>query len=144
MSGKSPLLTSRPQSRVRDRWFNTSSCGTLIFSESLTKQEFKDECDINIVLGRYQEVRPWQHPPTLRFGEFAEAPDFLGAQLLVKAAEDQFLSLPAKVRDRFQHSPARFLEFVHDPNNIAEARSLGIFLPEAPPPAPADPALKTP
>ena len=136
MAKTSTIITPR----VRDRWFNTSSVGTLVFGESLTKQEFRDECDINIIVGRYGATpQPWQNPPTLRYGEFADAPDFLDAQLLVKAAEEQFRTLPAKVRDRFQHNPVRFLEFVHDPNNAAEALSLGLRKPEPPPVSPAPP-----
>lgn len=128
-----PLLTSRP--RVRDRWFDTSTVGGIVFGTSLTKQEFRDECDINIVLSRYRDAppRPWGTPPTLRYGDFADAPDFLNAQLLVKASEEQFLALPAKVRDRFNHNPVAFLNFVHDPKNRDEARSLGLLKAEVPP-----------
>lgn len=126
-----------PAPRVRNRWFNTSTVGGVVFSENLCKQEFKDECDINKVLARYREgpPRPWASPPTLRFGDFAEAPDFLGAQLLVKQAEEQFNSLDVRVRDRFQHNPVRFLEFIHDPKNFAEAKALGLLRAEAEPPS---------
>lgn len=128
--------------RVRDRWFNTSEVGTIVFGESLTKQEFRDECDINIVVGRYGTTppRPWGNPPTLRYGDFADAPDFLNAQLLVKQSEEQFLSLPASVRDRFNNNPAALLAFVHDPKNLDEARRLGLLKAEAAPPPPAPPS----
>lgn len=126
----------KKEPRVRDRWFNTSKCGTIVFAENLTKQEFKDECDINLILSRYRDAPPraWGTPPTLRYGDFAEAPDFLGAQVLVKQSEEQFLSLPAKVRERFANDPVRFLDFVHDPANLAEARELGLLKAEAVPP----------
>ena len=131
--------------RVRDRWFNTSSVGTKVFGESLTKQEFKDECDVNIILSRYNDSppRPWTNAPTLRYGDFAEAPDFLAAQLLVKEAEALYNSMPAPLRDRLGHDPARFLDFVHDPANREECRKLGLLRPDAPlppaPPAPPEP-----
>lgn len=133
--------------RVRDRWFNTSTVGGILFAESLTKQEFKDECDINIIMGRYatSPPRPWASPPMLRYGDFADAPDFLGAQLLVKRAEEQFMTLDGKVRERFGNDPARFLAFVHDPKNLAEARALGLLKAEAaPPPPPAAPPAEPP
>lgn len=125
---------------VRNRWFDTSTVGTQIFGESLTKQEFVAECDINQVMARYQDSppRPWGSPPQLRYGEFADAPDFLQAQLLVKEAEDAFLAQPAVVRERFAHDPAKFLAFLHDPANRDEARKLGFLKPEPPPP-PAPP-----
>lgn len=125
---------------VRSRWFDTSTVGGLVFAESLTRQEFRDECNINLILSRYDESppRPWQGraPPVLRYGDFAESPDFLGAQLLVKQAEEQFMSLPAAVRERFSHSPARFLEFVNDRANLEEARKLGLLKAEVAAPTP--------
>lgn len=132
---------------VRTRWFDTSTVGGLVFAESLTRQEFKDECDINRILARYDESppRPWQGraPPVLHYGDFAEAPDFLSAQLLVKQAEEQFLSLPATVRDRFGHSAENFLRFVHDPANKDEARKLGLLKAEVEVPPPAPPPAAT-
>ncbi|WNK14233.1 MAG: internal scaffolding protein [Microvirus sp.] len=128
--------------RVRDRWFDSSSVGTIVFGESLTKQEFASECDINQILARFQESPPraWGNPPQLRYGEFADAPDFLAAQLLVKDAEALFNSIPAPVRERFGDNPANFLGFLHDPKNADEARRLGLVNPlPAAPPAPVEP-----
>lgn len=146
---KSPTLTTGPVNRVRNRWFNTSSVGTKVFGQSLTKQEFREECDVNLILSRYQDAppKPWGSPPVLRFGDFADAPDFLAAQLLVKEAEDLYNSMPVQVRDRFGHNPANFLQFVHDPKNRDEAKRLGILRPEpaaqAAPPAAPPPAEPT-
>jgi len=130
-----------PEPRVRDRWFNTSSCGTLVFAENLTKQEFKEECDINLIMRRYRDSppRPFLNAPTLRFGDFADAPDFLAAQLLVKQAEELYQSMPENLRNRFGHNPANLIEFVRDPNNREEAAKLGLLKPEAVPPPPPPP-----
>lgn len=134
MSAPSRKADSFPRPVVRSRWFDTSTVGGIVFAESLTKQEFKDECDINIVLSRYKDHPPraWGNPPTLRFGDFADAPEFLEAQLLVKEAEETFRALPVQVRDRFGFDPAKFLAFAQDPANIDEARRLGLAV--APPP----------
>jgi len=144
MSGKSAKTDTLPP-RIRDRWFNTANCPTIEFTEDLCKQEFKDECDINVIFKRYPEgqVPTWSSPPVLTYGDFAEAPDFLQAQLLVKESEEQFLSLPVKIRDRFQHDPARLLAFVHDRANLDEAKALGLLKAEDPPvpvPPPKDKA----
>lgn len=126
---------------VRSRWFDTTTVPGTPVGPGLTKQEFKDECDVNLILRRYQDAPPraWSNPPRLRYGDFAEANDFLDAQLLVKQAEEQFNSLPAELRDRFANSPSRFLDFLHRPENAAEARKLGLLNPEPPPP-PAAPS----
>lgn len=136
--------TPAPEPRVRNRWFNTANCRTIQFFDDQAKQEFKDECDINVIFNRHPEGPPtWSSPPGLTYGDFAEAPDFLDAQLLVKAAEEQFLALPVKLRDRFQHNPARFLDFVHDKANLHEAKALGLLKAEDPP-VPAPPSPVTP
>ena len=142
MSAKSAKTDTFP-TLVRNRWFNTANCRTIEFTEDLCKQEFKSECDINVIFSRYQESTPptWSNPPVLTYGDFAEAPDFLDAQLLVKAAEEQFLSLPVKLRDRFQHDPARFLDFVHDRANLDEAKALGLLKAEDPPVPPPPPKV---
>lgn len=130
--------------RVRSRWFDTAKVPGVRCADDLAKQEFKQECDINVILARYDES-PRARPgaPVLRFGEFAEAPeDFLAAQLLVKEAEEKFEALPAAVRERFGHSPVQLLRFLSDPLNVDEARKLGLVnpAPPAPPAAPAPPA----
>ena len=133
---------STPGPRVRNRWFNTANCRTIESFDDQAKQEFKDECDINVIFMRHPEGPPaWSSPPNLTYGDFAQAPDFLDAQLLVKAAEEQFLQLPVKLRDRFQHNPARFLDFVHDKANLNEAKVLGLLKAEDPPVPPPPPPV---
>ncbi|RYF32309.1 MAG: hypothetical protein EOO38_31115, partial [Cytophagaceae bacterium] len=55
----------------------------------------------------------------------------------------QFDALPAKIRDRFNNDPSRFLAFCENPENEAELVQLGLrdAKPEEPPaPAPAVPS----
>lgn len=126
--------------------YNRPTPGGLNFANAIgrTRQEFKDECDINVLIARHQPgtpiQAPWSKPPTPMFGDFAEAPDYLEAQLVLLKAREQFASLPAKVRARFANDPAELLAFVHDPKNTDEARDLGLLNPAAPQPPPATPA----
>lgn len=93
-----------------------------------TKQASKDECDINQIMKRY--AKTGQLPPgmgTGRYGDFSTYEDFLSAQIVVKTAEIQFNSLPAQVRQRFNNDPANLLEFVGNPDNLEEARKLGLL-----------------
>lgn len=116
---------------VRSRWSPPLPVKPVKWDE-VTKQEFANECDINVILARYDQVEP---RPGLRWGEFADAPeDFLAAQLLVKNAEERFNSFDARVRERFKHSPVEMLRFLSDPANKAEAIALGLV--QAPPPEP--------
>lgn len=117
--------------------------GALNFARSLdlTRQEFKDECDINYVMARFQQTgmmpQSWSSPPVASYGDFAEAPDFLEAQNIILRSKEQFASLPSAVRNRFNNDPAELLRFIHSPNNYEEAKRLGLLRAEAePPPAP--------
>lgn len=42
-------------------------------------------------------------------------------------AQDMFMSLPSKIRNRFGNDPSQFLDFVSDPLNKDEMRSLGLL-----------------
>lgn len=105
---------------------------------SLTKQSFKDECDINVLMRRYEKTGLVDHVNTHQgnYGDFINAPDFHSAMNQIMAAEDMFMSLPSRIRARFANDPAAFLEFAQDPSNAEEMQSLGLI----PAPAPEEPA----
>lgn len=90
----------------------------------VTKQSFKDDCDINVIMERYVPSEAGSVPPM--FGDFAEAPDFMAAQAILLDAQEKFDALPSKVRERFANDPVRFLEFVNDEKNTDEAIALGM------------------
>lgn len=106
---------------------------------SQTKQEFKDSCDINRIMGKY--LRGQQLPPAEPglYGDFSDVGDFQQAQGILLHARAQFDALPALTRDRFQNSPEAMLRFVADPKNKDELRALGLSNPLPPPPVKAPP-----
>lgn len=119
---------------------------SFVGSEDRCQQSFKDECDINLILGRHNTTPPPGAPGRAArapmFGDFTNAPDFMEAQNLVIQARERFSALPVKVRDRFNHDPLRLLQFIADPANAKEAAKLGLLSAEAtvrhdPPPVPA-------
>lgn len=101
----------------------------LAFSEpSLTQQQFADEADINTLLNRY-ELTGQFYPNSVsrrlpKFGDFSSDLDYLQAEIVVAETNEYFDSLPARVRERFNHDPAQLLEFLSDPANRAEAERL--------------------
>lgn len=96
--------------------------------ENMTDPSYGDECDINRILARYQQGQPLPISTRIgRYGDFAEAPDFMRAQEIIRTATEQFDSLPSSVRTRFENRPEKFLDFVHDPANLQEARKLGLL-----------------
>lgn len=91
------------------------------------RQSFKDECDINVILSRYQATGVID-PALLRQGRYLDVTgaDFRAAMSLVADGKSAFHSLPSSVRERFDNDPARFLEFAEDPANGAELVKMGL------------------
>lgn len=103
--------------------------------ESLTRQEHKDECDINSILARYE--RTGDLPPS-RPGAFVHctATSYQESLQIVSEANDLFSRLPARVREMYGNSPALFLDAFDrkDPELAAAAEKYGMTRqPEAEP-----------
>ena len=83
------------------------------FPQSETKQAFKDECDVNQIMAKYQKTGVIDH--VKRFGGdygYADSTDFHDAMNLVADAQTMFNELPSAAREHFGNDPARFLDFV--------------------------------
>lgn len=101
-------------------------------SISMTDPSFADECDINILMAQYRSSELIPHVTRYQgqYGDFADAPDYLTAQIIILEANEAFMSLPAHIRTKFDNDPAAFLDFVHNPDNKEEMRNLGLLNPE--------------
>lgn len=111
---------------------------------TLTQQQFLEESNINTIAERFglTGMLPVnQRAP--QYGDFCGVNDFQSAMNAIRRAEESFMAMPALVRERFGHDPQQFLAFCEDPNNLEEARKLGLVTggPRIPPqePAPAPP-----
>lgn len=62
----------------------------------------------------------------MKYDNFIEAPDFQNALNLSIHAQQQFNRLPADLRERFGHDPAKFLNYIHDPQKLEEQYLLGL------------------
>ena len=96
---------------------------------SLTKQYFKDDCDINQIVSKYTKTGYCGHVREVpgRYGDFSCVDDYHSAMTKVSDAQEQFHSLPAKVRKRFSNDVSELLDFLGDPENAAEAVALGLI-----------------
>lgn len=100
---------------------------------SRTRQEFKDECDLQKIIRRFsstdegmQALANAQGFISGRFEDVSSVPDYQTACNLKMRADAIFEALPAALRKRFDHDPGKFLDFVDDPANIEELKSLGL------------------
>ena len=115
------------------------------FPASMAKQSMADECDINILMLRYQKTGMLNH--IIRYkGQYADVSnqeDFQSALQTLQDANQMFDSLPAKVREKFKNDPGQFLAFVENPENREAMAELGLLdrppkkaEPDPPPPEP--------
>lgn len=134
----------RPHARVQERGELVHPVtGEVTRPPSMTKQEFVRESDINNIIKQYSSTGMLNHVSARAAqGVYADLPEpmeFQDALHQVEAANQAFMTLPAKLRDRFGSDPLRFLEFCSDPKNLDEMRTLGIAkplpMPETPPKA---------
>lgn len=101
---------------------------------SNVQQHFKDDCDINLLVERFTKTGSFgneRDPSFYSFGDYSGA-DFREALDIVLSAEEQFQTLPAKVRARFQNNPASLLDFLSDSGNREEAEILGLISKSSP------------
>lgn len=107
---------------------------------SMTKQEFVRECDINNIIKSYSVTGMLTHVSAkAAMGAYQDLPDpsdYQESLHVLMAAETSFMTLPAKLRDRFENDPAEFLAFCSNPANLDEMRTLGLANPppREPPP----------
>lgn len=97
-----------------------------------TKQSFKDECDINTIMGRYMKSGQLDHiNRALPQYSNLEGIDYQESMYIVAESRTLFAELPAEVRYKFHNDPGQFLDFVHNPENKQEMATMGLLSPEA-------------
>jgi len=98
---------------------------------SLTQQQFKEESDINTIVDRFMKSGVMPDPARMpQYVDFEGVFDFQSAMNAVRAADENFMRMDAKVRSRFNNSPQEFLEFFANPDNVQEAIRLGLAIPQ--------------
>jgi phage internal scaffolding protein len=102
--------------------------GIKVFGSSKTKQSFKDECDINLMVERYEKtgLLPQMINDNPAYGDFSNPLDYQSSLDLIMKADEQFMALPANIRDRFKDDAREFLAFVNDSKNSDELVSMGL------------------
>lgn len=95
-----------------DRDFESDRTGTYCADPSLTKQEFKDETDINVILERF--MKTGEPPPVTLPEHFIDATE--------KKTWREMAEIQAEMSAKFYTlPPALRFEFLNDPNQWADA-----------------------
>lgn len=109
----------------------SDEAGLSCHDPSLTQQQFKEETDINFIVDRFMKTGHIPTPVSMpQYADYDGVFDFQSAMNVVRAADENFMRMDAKVRARFHNSPQEFLEFFADPANADEARRLGLLVPQ--------------
>lgn len=100
-------------------------------SKSKTRQEFKEECDVNELMRRFQKtgIMP-QGSSAPRYLDCTAVPNFQDAMQLMIDADKAFMRLPAIVRKEFDNDPQAFVAFAQDADNLGKLREWGLAAPE--------------
>lgn len=99
--------------------------------ETLAKQSFAEECDINTIVRRFHLTGEVPHDVRMpTFGDFEEVYDYHSAAQAIADARESFMAMPAEVRARFGNDAGAFVEFCSKDENRDEAKRLGLLVPE--------------
>jgi len=102
--------------------------GLICKDPSLAQQHMKDECDINVIVERFGVTG--RVPVTLiepTYGDFSGVSDYHTALNKIKAADEAFMALPAKIRAKFDHDPNALLQYLQNEENRDEAIQIGLI-----------------
>lgn len=111
-----------------------------------TKQEFREECDINVIVRRFNQSG--QLPVNMQnlqpaFIDASGMGDFESAVQQVTAADQAFKALDPNLRARFNNNPVALVQFISDEKNRDEAVRLGL-VPKKEEPTPAPTPVSAP
>ena len=99
------------------------------FEESRTEQHHKEEVDINNIVrrhaGQQELIASIQSLQSYQFDDVTSN-DFQEHMNLLLKAKDSFYKVPNEIRKQFDHDPAKFLDFVYNPENKDKLIEMGL------------------
>lgn len=123
----------KPQLREAARVVSNTS------GESLTKQSFSAECDIQNIVKRAFNGQPIPRvTDTAQFLDLTQIPDYQTSLNRVIMVEGAFAALDANMRASFGNDPANLVHFLSDPANAKEAVKMGLLDPSVLPAEPIE------
>lgn len=95
-----------------------------------TRQEFKDECDINKKIQKHLKMYgtlPVPPSGVQLYQDTTQIGDYRSALDRVIKAKEAFHRMDGKILKRFDNDPDKLIDFINDPANLEEGRALGIY-----------------
>lgn len=101
----------------------------------LTEQSHKDSCDIHFILKKSEKTGILEHVNAHKgtYGDMPTGDEFHNHMNIIANAETLFETIPAKIRNEFENSPAKFLDFIQNPDNREKMEEIGFDSSHLPP-----------
>lgn len=98
--------------------------------ESKTKQSFRDKCDINKIIAKYQKTGMLRNLNNGQpfYGDVSMFKDYKQSLDKVNDATELFMKMSPTIRERFKNDPAEMIKFLENKNNLKEAQELGMVV----------------
>lgn len=121
-------LIAKERQKITKRANGTLRIVSINDSPSLTKQEFKDDCDPTKVLAKFQRTGLMEHAQQYQpvFG-IQSSMTYHEAMQITANSKSMFAELPAQVRKLFDQNIEAYLEFVSDPENVIDMADDGVI-----------------
>lgn len=113
---------------LKNMWSKSEQVPT-INTEEGAQQQFKDDCDINKIMARFDKTgvidHAARHQPS--YG-IANSQTLHEAMNIVAKAQSMFMDLSPEIRNKFNGKPQELLDFVQNPDNEQACKDLGLAL----------------
>jgi phage internal scaffolding protein len=102
--------------------------GGHVFEETKTEQSHKAEVDINNIVKRAGNMELIAKVNALQNFVYDDVTgnDFQESMNAILRAKEAFSSVPSGIRKQFDNDPAKFMDFVHNPDNNDKLVEMGL------------------
>ena len=106
------------------------ACSFETTGESMTQEHFREETEILNIIRRHDRNGVIDHinKGSAIYGDFSEITDYRDMIHKLREADSAFAQVPSDIRKRFENDPAKFFNFVTDPNNHAQLADMGLVM----------------
>lgn len=129
---KIKMLTEQSFKKVIIRKNGSKRVQTINEDPSMTDAQYTEDTDVNDIMRRYQKTGLITHVSQKQgiYADVSEVPDLLQANEISRQTMEHFMRLPSDVRLKFNNNPEEMVTFLRNPQNIEEARTLGLIKPK--------------
>lgn len=116
--------------KFHTRYDPPTDAGITFDEPSMTQQHFADECDINKIIERAIKTGDTTVFSSTERGQFYDctvAKDYTDAMAMINDVNDDFKSLPSRIREMFGNDVSAYVQFMSNPENLQQAVELGLL-----------------